>query len=816
MTRQPGDLFEHTFINSYFRGEKGWMKGCYLQIIFVSLSLSLSNSYCFADEKTMESLIQENEDLKRKLMELKRQIRENQNTPGDNQMTPPLVISIKKEGTDKTENNQEGDYLPEQYRGTEQSSKIPKINDPEYDLRSSSRRLIFKEEFDRSAIRGDGEKQIENKDQNGGENNKMKGEAATDKKINDKNKNTNENEEQNQSGSKNDAESKEMSEKKEENKTEEKKEENMFRDNEETVVTPTRTKQLLRNTGSSVTVITEKDIKNGKAPLLLDVLRQAPGLEVTRTQGIGGTTSMFIRGASSAQTLVFVDGVQMNSTTTGAFDFANLTTDNIERVEILRGPQSTLYGSDAMGGVVSIFTKKGQGENKVTLGTEYGMRDTYRESVSVSGGKERFDYSVGGSYLKTHGISAAHSGDENDACENFTGSARLGWNFMDDGRIDTTVRGSHSDFETDAYLYGVGPVDDPDRRQTTDEVLFSTRVNKTFFDFWTPSVLVSVNDTELKGFDPTDASGEFRIPTRVWRFEHQSDFALLDIDTLTVGYEYEAREGENDGVFDKKTFWNNSVFLQNQIKLFDSLNWTAGLRYDDYSTFGNNLTYRTTVSYNIDEIDTRFHGSWGTGFRAPSINELFFPFYGNPNLGPEKSKGWDFGVEKEILKDTLTLDVTYFENDFTDLITAAIQPDGSFLAENVARAESEGIETSLTYKPFPKLSLTGTYTYTKTEDREKGQQLPRRPRNRATLGVNTRPMEKWNVNVVGVMVRDRIDSDGTEMDNYWTANVSTSYDITKMMTGYIRLENLFDYHYEEVTGFSSLGFTAYGGFEFKF
>ncbi|MGQ3683986.1 MAG: TonB-dependent receptor plug domain-containing protein [Candidatus Loosdrechtia sp.] len=583
----------------------------------------------------------------------------------------------------------------------------------------------------------------------------------------------------------------------------------------EIVVSATRTPQLLKDTGSSVTVITEKDIRNSRAPLLLDVLRQAPGLEVARTGMIGGTTSMFIRGASSAQTLVFIDGVQMNSTTTGAFNFADLTTDNIERIEILRGPQSTLYGSEAMGGVVNIFTKRGREKTKVSLGTEYGMRDTYRGTLNVSGGEERFDYSVGGSYFKTGGISHASSGDERDGYKNFTGSARLGWNFLEEGRIDTVVRGSHADLELDKFQFRVGPVDDPDRRQTTDEVLFSTRIHKTFFDFWTPSVLVSVNDTELKGFHPTDASAVYRILTRVWRFEHQSDFSLFDINTVTVGYEYEKQEGENVGKFDK-TFRSSSFFLQNQIKLFDSLNWTAGLRYDEYSTFGNNLSYRTTASYNIDEIDTRFHGSWGTGFRAPSLNELFFPFFGNPNLNSEKSRGWDFGIEKKILKDRLIMDVTYFQNDFTNLIASARQADGSFLAENVNKAKAEGIETILIYRPLPGLSFMGTYTYTETRDREKDQQLPRRPRNRATLGITTQPAEKLNITMTGIMVRDRIDSDGTEMDNYWTTNVVSSYDITKSMTAYARFENLFDYDYEEVTGYSSLGFTAYMGFEFRF
>ena len=587
-------------------------------------------------------------------------------------------------------------------------------------------------------------------------------------------------------------------------------------DTEDTVITPTRTKQLLKNVGSSLSIITQKDIENSKSPLLLDVLRQAPGIEVTRTQGIGGTTSLFIRGASAAHTLVFVDGVRMNSPTSGAFNFANLTTDNIERVEILRGPQSTLYGSEAIGGVVNIITRKGAGDNKVILGTEYGMRDTYRETVNVSGGKDKFDYSVGGSYLKTHGISAASSGSEKDGYENITGSSRLGWDFMGDGRVDTTIRGSHSDFEYDAFEYGIGPVDDPDRRQTTDEILFSTKVNKTFFDLWTPSFLVSVNDTELKGLDPTDESGKFRIPTRVWRAEHQSDFSLFDTDTITLGYEYEVLEGENEGKFDKQTYSNNAVFLQNQIELFESLHWTIGLRHDDFSTFGSHLTYRTTASYNMEEIGVRLHGSWGKGFRAPSLNELIYPYYGNPNLSPEESRGWDFGVEKEILKNKLTMDITYFENNFTNLITAAVQPDGSYLAENVARAESQGIETSLTYRPFTILSFTGTYTYTETRDREKDRQLPRRPENRATFGINTNPIEKLNINVTGIMVRDRIDSNGTKMDNYWTVNQATRYDVTKFMTAYVRFENLFDYDYEEVTGFGSLGFTAYGGLEFKF
>lgn len=612
---------------------------------------------------------------------------------------------------------------------------------------------------------------------------------------------------------------------------------------EEIVVTATRTKQPIKNVGSSISVITREQIENSKSPLLLDLLRQVQGIEVARTQGIGGTTSIFMRGGSPSQTLVFIDGVEVKSATTLSFNFGNLTTDNIERIEILRGPQSTLYGSEAIGGVINIITKKGEGPTKVTLSSEYGTQETYKEAINVSGGRENLDYSASVSYLKTHGIDFSDGiGDEReeDGYENFTGSVRLGRNFLADGRIDTMLRVSHSDLEFDDFVsFAAGSVDDKDKRQKTDEIFFSAKAEKTFFDIWKPSVLVSVYDVELNGTDfdfdaeaaAKDAanagklppgvnknlnSDSFRIPTRVWKAEHQSDINLFGFDTLTGGYEIEVQEGENEGDIAKQTIYNHAYYLQNQVELFESLNWTVGLREDRHSEFGNNLTYRTTLSYNLEGLGLRFHGSWGKGFRAPSINELFFPNFGNPELNPEESKGWDFGIEKEIVKDKLTLDVTYFENDFTDLIFFAILPDGRFMAINIGKAEAEGIESALTYNPFNWLSLTGTFTHNDTTDRGEDDQLPRRPRRKATLTLNAQPLKKLNINLTGLMVRDRIDSDGTEMDNYWTTNLVTRYELTKLISAFVRAENIFDYKYEEITGFNSLGRTIYGGVDLNF
>lgn len=622
------------------------------------------------------------------------------------------------------------------------------------------------------------------------------------------------------------------------------KDEKVGEDIEEFVVTATRTKQPLKSVGSSITVITRKQIENSKAQQVQDVLRQVPGIEVSRAQGIGGTTSIFMRGGSARQTLVFIDGVEVKSTTTSDFNFANLTTDNIERIEILRGPQSTLYGSDAIGGVINIITKRGEGSAKVKLTSEYGTHETYKEAINISGGTEKGDYSASVSYLKTHGIDFSDGipdSKEEDGYENFTGSVRLGRSFLDDGRADTMLRVSRSDLEFDKFVsFDAGSVDDDDRRQRTDEIFFSARAEKTLLDIWTPSVLVSVYDLELNGTDfdfdseaaARDAasagtlppginqnlnSDSFRIPTRLWKAEHQSDFNLFDFDTITGGYELEVQEGENEGAIGKQTIYNHAYYIQNQVEFLDDmLNWTVGAREDRHSEFGNNLTYRTAISFNMKNIGLRPHGSWGKGFRAPSINELFFPGFGNQELGPEESKGWDFGIEKEIIKDKLTIDVTYFENDFTDLISFTTLPDGSFQAVNIGQSEAEGIESALTYNPFGWLSLIGTFTHNDTTDRDKEDQLPRRPRRKATFSMNVQPLDKLNINLNWLMVRDRIDSDGSDMDNYWTANLVTRYDISSLISAYVRAENLFNYEYEEVTGFNSLGRTLYGGMELNF
>lgn len=625
-------------------------------------------------------------------------------------------------------------------------------------------------------------------------------------------------------------------------------EEKLDEDIEEIVVTATRTKKSIKNVGSSITVIGNEQIENSKAQLVSDVLRQVPGLEVRRNGGIGGTTNIHIRGGTPNQTLVFIDGVQLNSPTDGSFNFADLTTDNIERVEILRGPQSTLYGSEAIGGVVNIITKKGAGPATATLSSEYGSHETYKETVNFSAGTEKFDYSGSISYLKTSGISFASSrsftettvleetpiGDgeatigpiitstpnsrEEDGYTNFTGSIRLGRNFLDDGRVDTTLRIMHAEFDLDAFIGGKA-VDDENRRQEKDNIFWSAKAEKTLFDIWTPSILVSVNDTELETIDLTGESREVLIPTRLWRAEHQSDINVTDFDTVTLGFEYEVQEGENQGpvtTIDKQIIYNRAAFIQNQIKLFDSIDWTMGLRYDRHSSFGVHYTYRSTLSYTLENIRTRFHGSWGKGFRAPDLNELFFPNSGNPDLNPEESKGWDIGAEYEFIKNKLTIDVTYFQNDFTDLIVSTPQPDGTSMAENVGKAEAEGFESSLTYKPSNILSFIGTYTYSDTKDRDKNRPLSRIPRNRATLTMNVHPLEKLNINLTGLMVRDRINSDGSDMEDYWLADLSLRYDISELITANIRSENLFDRDYEEIDGWSSLDQTIYAGIDINF
>jgi vitamin B12 transporter len=580
------------------------------------------------------------------------------------------------------------------------------------------------------------------------------------------------------------------------------------------VVTANRAEAPRKTVGSSVTVISAEEIALRKKSSVAELLRTVPGLEVVRGGGPGQITSVFLRGGNSSHTLVLVDGVRLNSSTGGAYDFANLSTDGIERIEIVRGPQSTLYGSEAMAGVIQIFTKKGTDGFHVSGLAEVGDASHRRFRLGLEGGGERFDVALTVSDEKTDGVSAASERAGNrelDPFENFAATLRAGYDLAEGGRVDLVLRAFDGETKNDGFDFFVGPVDDLDFRQSREGLAGRLKVSKQLSDRFKQSFRVGLADEELTGIDPTNFFSNFTIESKTLELASQSEFTLSERDVLTVGFAWEEREGGSVGSFEE-SLEIASVFVQNAWNWENRVFFTAGLRYDDHSEFGDETTYRLSSSWQVAAA-SRLHGSFGTGFKAPTLNDLFFPFFSNPALRPETSQGFDLGFEQSWFDERLRIDVTWFDMEFEDLIVFDF---ATFLPQNLAEATSTGVEFTVDYKVGPKFQIAASHTYNDTEDLASGQQLARRPRERSTLNLFFQPVERLTGNVSFIVGRDRIESDGTKMDDYERLDLTLEYRLSESFKPYLRVENLFDDDYEEVNGFTTPGIVAVVGLGFRY
>jgi vitamin B12 transporter len=608
----------------------------------------------------------------------------------------------------------------------------------------------------------------------------------------------------------------------------------------EVVVTASRVETPAREVASSITVISAQEIREKQKTDVLEVLRSVPGLDVVRTGGPGKETAVFLRGAKSEQTLVLIDGVEMNDPTSPgrAYDFANLTTDNIERIEILRGPQSTLYGSDAMGGVINIITKKGKEKMAAFASGEYGSFKTFIGKAGVSGGNRWVNYSLGLSYSDTEGISAANEKDgntEKDGYQNKSVSARVGFTPTESFDLDFIFR--YTDAKADIDNFGGTGGDDPNNTTTTKQLFFRTQAGLSLFnDFWQQKLGFSLSNHKRRGNNDPDPAhtGELSRDSydgRLLKLDWQHDLHLHKTNTLTLGVETEEERAESSyysesffgpftSTFEEKTARTTGYYLQDQIKLWDSWFTTLGLRLDDHSKFGNETTYRITSAYLIRQTGTKIKGTYGTGFKAPSLYQLYAPTYGDENLKPEKSAGWDAGLEQTLWGERLVLGATYFSNRFKDLIDF---DSGTSKYINIGEAETKGVELFASVQPADDLTLRASYTYTDTEDKSTGKPLLRRPKNKAGVDVGYRFLKRGNINLGLVYVGERDDLDFStfpatrvELGDYLLVNLAASFDITKNFQVYGRIENLLDENYEEVKGYGTPGVSVFGGLKLSF
>lgn len=599
---------------------------------------------------------------------------------------------------------------------------------------------------------------------------------------------------------------------------------------EEVVVTATKTRVPLKETAASVTIITEEQIQEKKAKMVLEVL-DVPALDVVQTGGPGGTTSVFMRGSNSNHTLVLIDGVKVNSPTTGLFDFADLTTENIERIEIIRGPQSTLYGSDAIGGVIQIFTKRGKGPPTPYVSLEAGSFESFRESIGFSGSNQQLDYSFSVNRFDTRGFSKASEkagNTERDAYRNTTLSSRVGLSLPRNARLDWTIRYSDAEVDLDGCdpLTFFCPVDDPNFVQDTQTLVTSLSLTAPVSNVWDQQLKLSFNQDKLKGTDPDTQDNNYVINTQGRRLYWQHNFTLSELDKITVGYEYEAQIGENQGSpgFDEALV-NNAGYALNQLRLTPFF-LNLGVRYDDNSRFGKEKTYKAEIAYLIEPTGTKIRAAHGTGFHGPTLNDLFFPGFGNPNLRPEKSSSVEAGIEQKLWHDRVHIGATYFQSRVEDLIVFVFDPmtcvppfaPFNFCPVNVQLAKVIGTELEIWTKLFDGMTISGSYTFTAAEDANTGAELPRRPRHKASVVLTLHPLRDLNLQLDVRYVGRRFSAakNTQQLGEYTLVNLIGSYDLTTKVQLFARLENLFDREYEEVSGYQTAGISAYGGVKITF
>lgn len=588
----------------------------------------------------------------------------------------------------------------------------------------------------------------------------------------------------------------------------------------------------LDQTGSSVTVITRADIERSQKATVLELLRQTPGLDVVQSGGPGGQTSVFMRGGASEHTLVLIDGVEMNdpSSPNGAYDFAQLGADNIERIEILRGSQSVLYGSDAIAGVISIITRDSKGQSQASFVAELGSFNTKRASAFVSSTRERVSYTLSASRFETDGISATTvSGagiSEDDSFARTSISGRMRYSVSPSVTASLSLRALESETELDKgfLLMPPGGVrEDPNFTSRGRQFFLQSAVEYVApGSSWRITGNAAVSAHRRETLDLPDnvfgpgASNSFFEGEQI-KFRIIGQARPLDWNRIVAGVETEREQislKQIGGVNARTT----GFFLTDRVNIADRLFINAGLRYDDHETFGGQTTYRITGSFQVRETGTRVRGSFSTGFNAPTLVQLFDSFSGNRNLFPEKSDSREIGIDQAALSERLRFGALWFNSDFRDMF--GFNPI-TFQTININSASAEGAEVYAQYSR-PDFRARIDYTYTKSTNDADGAQLIRRPKNKISGLASFEPADRVNasLSVTHVGSRDDFNFDvpfpqapiRVRLDPYTLVALGASYQFSDVWRVFGRVENLFDEEYEEVLFFGTPGRAVYAGF----
>jgi vitamin B12 transporter len=621
----------------------------------------------------------------------------------------------------------------------------------------------------------------------------------------------------------------------------------------EVVVVAGRTPQPIDVVGQDVTVLTLSQLRADQEPVVSDVLARTTGVTVTRNGGVGQPTALNIRGAPTDETLVMIDGVKLDdpSAPGGGFDFADLMVGDVSRIEVLRGPQSTLYGSDAIGGVVNIVTadptRPFQGDAQV----EGGSYGTVYAKAGLGGHDGAVTWRVAATDYSTDGISAFDQrlgGREADGYANQGVSGRFSYAFTPDVSLDLRGVFVHSKADFDGFSNPTGEFGDDSEYGVTREAIAYAGLNFNLLDERLKNRLaVQYASTQRDDYDPADAPvpATFDGLGKTWRAEYQGTFAIApawqavfgaaheqsSIAVSTPAYDDPASPAYYGSPPIRADVHVDSGYGQLRAEVIPGLNLTGGLRYDDHATFGGHVTGQASAAWSLNHDNTVLRASWGQGFKAPSLYQLYSE-YGDPDLKPEQADGWDAGVEQRFWDRRIDVRATYFSRDTTNLIGfidcfSVIKPLCSThlfgFYDNIARASAQGVELSGAVNPVARLTITANYTYTDAIDRSAGatsfgRMLPRIPRDMANAEVGyVWPFRLTTAVAVRYASGSYDDADNTVwLKAYTLVDLRASYPLTPQLELYGRIENIADTAYETDYEYGALGRAAYVGLRATF